>query len=105
MAITELSTLTKAIRSTASSAPSLGCGCDMIADANLHEGDWVAIQTIDHSAGNTTLAATTVVDWTGVTLPLALKNSSAANNGMILYGNFTAIQIDQGKWLAYRRCK
>lgn len=105
MATTEISTLTKTIRSTASSHPSLGCGCDVIADANLHTGDWVAVMSLRHDLGNTTFAATTVVDWVGATFPFAIKNASAANNMQIIYGNFTAIEIDQGVLLAYRRCK
>jgi hypothetical protein len=111
MAQTELKRIEQAIRLSMEKTPSLGCGCDTIygGDAAV-EGDWVAIQTLDHSLGNTTLLEETVVDWyrgtTGVMdIPMAFKNSSATNNSDIFWGNFKSIKIDQGKLLAYRRCK
>lgn len=111
MAKTELSNINNTLRTAFQKMPYLGCGCDTIhTDDELVRGDWVAIQTLDHTAGNTTLEAGTQVDWfratTGVMdIPMTLKNSSATNNSDVYWGNFTAIKIDQGKILAYRRCK
>ncbi len=111
MAKTELSNINNTLRTAYQKMPYIGCGCDTIyGDDEVVNGDWVAIQSLDHSLGNTTLVAGTVVDWyrgtTGaMDIPMALKNSSATNNSDVYWGNFTALKIDQGKLLAYRRCK